>query len=147
MRTWRDRRRAFDRVAVNAVEVIAILRLAILGVKAPATGESALGDDYPLGPGPRHDYLRRHGVRLVLDVDDRAFAETPHAAKQQLPVALGQLRPACDVGIGALGKPVVQGQHVVLDRLDQPQPLQFVKLLADSLCDMSFAWVQSFVVS
>ena len=44
-------------------------------------------------------------------------------------VALDQLRPAGDLGIGALGKAVVQGQHVVLDRLDQPQPLQFVQLL------------------
>ena len=77
----------------------------------------------------RHDHLGRHGVRLVLGVHERAFGKPPHAAEQNLPRALDQLRPAGDVGIGAFGKAVVQGQHVVLDRFDQPQPLQLVQLL------------------
>ena len=41
---------------------------------------------------------------------------------------------------------VVERQHVVLDRLDQPQPLQLVQLLGH-LVARSWAWVQSVLVS
>ena len=41
VRARRDRRRALDRVPVHAVEVVAVLRLAILGVEAPAANDPA----------------------------------------------------------------------------------------------------------
>ena len=100
----------------------------------------------PSAPDCGHHDLGGHRVRLVLDVDDRAFGQPAHAAEQQLRVALDQLRPAGDVRVGALGKAIVQGQHVVLGRLDQPEPLQLVQLLGSAFA-RSFDWVQSLLVS
>ncbi len=53
----------------------------------------------------------------------------PMPAEQELRVALDQHGAAGQVGIDALDLPVVERQHVVLDRLDQPQPLELVQLL------------------
>ena len=40
-----------------------------------------------------------------------------------------QRRPAGELRVEPLGGPVVEGEHVVLDGLDQPQPLQLVQLV------------------
>ena len=108
---------------LQAEKVVVVFRLAALRVEAPAADDSAHCDDDALRTGWGHDHLGRHGVRLVLVVDDGAFRQPPHAAEQQLPRSRDQLRPAGERGVGALGKTIVQGQHVVLDGFDQPQPL------------------------
>src|SRR5271166_4068955 len=57
MSARRDRRGALDRVPVHAVKVIAVFRLASLGVEAPAADDSAKGDDDAFGAGRGHDNL------------------------------------------------------------------------------------------
>jgi hypothetical protein len=68
-------------------------------------------------------------MRLVLDVDHRALGQPPHAAEQQLGVALDEGRTAGQVGVEALADPVVQRQHPVPGRLDQPEALELVELV------------------
>ncbi len=147
MRARRDRRGAFDRVAVHAVKVVAIFRLAALGVEAPAADDSAERDDDAFGPGGGTTTSAVTACDLFLVLMIELSVSRPMPRNRNLPVALDQLRPAGDVGIGALGKPVVQRQHVVLDRLDQPQPLQFVQLVADAPWRGPSPGVQSVVVS
>ena len=64
---------------------------------------------------------------LVLEVEDAVLGDA-HAGEQQLAVAADELRPAGDVGVDALEAAVVERQDVVLDRLDQPEPLQLGQL-------------------
>ncbi len=58
-----------------------------------------------------------------------AFAQPLPSPEQQLPASCNQLRPACEIGIDPLRRPVVERYHVVLDRFDQPQALQYVQFL------------------
>ena len=53
--------------------------------------------------------------------------------EENLRVALDQRRSAGELRHEALDPPVVERQHVVLDRFDQPQPLQLVQLLGHVL--------------
>jgi hypothetical protein len=85
------------------------------------------GDDHPFGAGGGNDDLGGHRMGLVLDVDHRALRQPPHAAEQQLGVALNECRAAGQVRVEALADPVVQRQHVVLDRLDQPKALELAE--------------------
>ena len=48
---------------------------------------------------------------------------------EQLGVALYQHRTARDVRVEPLDAPVVEGQHVVLDRLDEPEALKVPELV------------------
>jgi hypothetical protein len=82
-----------------------------------------------LGAGLRHDELGGDRVGLVLDVDHRTLRQPPHAAEQQLGVALDQGRPPGQVRVEALADPVVKRQHVVLGRLDQPEALELMQLV------------------
>ena len=52
-----------------------------------------------------------------------------HPLIQQLRVALHQDGSAGDVRVEALDAPVVEGKHVVLDRLDQPEALKLPQLV------------------
>src|SRR5271170_2116785 len=99
--------RTFDVVTLNSVEVVAVLQLATFGVKTPTPGQPALGNNDTFCARLGHDHLGCHSVRLVLDVDDRAFGQTPHSAEQQLSVADDQLWATGDVGIGALSDAVI----------------------------------------
>ena len=66
-------------------------------------------------------------------VETIEFSRQPaHAAEQQLRVALDQLRAAGEVGVEALERPIVERQHAVLRRLDQPEPLQLVRASSGS---------------
>jgi hypothetical protein len=109
-----------DVEALDAEQVVAVLGHAVMGVEAPAADAAALGDDHPLGAGLGDYHLGGDRMGLVPDVDHRALAESAHAADQQLGVALDQPRPPGQVRVQALTDPVVQRQHVVLGRLDQP---------------------------
>jgi hypothetical protein len=84
----RDLAGALDVVLLQAIEIVTIFWLAVLGVEAPASMQASLSDDDAFGPRIGHDHLGRHSVRLVFDVDDGAFGKAPHPAEQQLPVAL-----------------------------------------------------------
>ena len=117
------------RERLDAEHVVEELGLAALGVEAPAAEPAALRDDHALGALGRHFEIGGDRERLVLDVDDAVLGQTAHAGEQQLRVALDQLGPAGQIGVDALDLPVVERQHVVLDRFDQPQPLQLVQLL------------------
>ena len=66
---------------------------------------------------------------LFLMLTMEFFAQSPHAAEQDLAVAADELRPAGQVGVEALDPPVVERQDVILDGLDQEEPLQLGKLL------------------
>ncbi len=99
---------------------------------APPSGTIDLGGD---------------GVRFVLELITAFSVSRPIPPKNCCDVAPDERRTPGDVGVEALDAPVVQRQHVVLDRLDEEQPLQFVQLLADSPCARSCAWVQSVLVS
>ena len=87
---------AVDVEALDAEEVVAVARLAVLQVEAPAADAAALGDDHALRAAVGHLDLRGDGVRLVLDADDRALGEAAHAAVEELPVALHERRPPGD---------------------------------------------------
>ena len=113
---------------LEAAPVVAVLELAVLGIEAPAADVRALGDDHALGALFRHLDLGGDGVRLVLDAQDAVLRQAPHAAEEDLGLALDQYRPAGGVGIHLLHHPVVDRQHLVARRLDQPQPLQIVEL-------------------
>ena len=65
----------------------------------------------------------------IFVVDDRPFAEAPHAAKEELALSLGELGAASEGGIGPFGKAVIQWQHVVFGGFDQPKALQLLELL------------------
>jgi hypothetical protein len=82
-----------------------------------------LGDDHPFGTSLGHDDLGRDRVRLVLQVQDRVLAQSPHAAEQELGVPPDEHGPAGNIGVEALDAPVIEGQHVVLRNLDEPKPL------------------------
>ena len=118
-----------DDEVLQAAPVVAVLELAVLGVQAPAADVRALGDDHALGALLRHHDLGGDGVRLVLDVEDAVLRQAAHAAEQQLGLALDQDRPAGRVRVHLLHHPVIQRQHLVARRLDQPEALQLVELL------------------
>ena len=65
----------------------------------------------------------------IFVVDDRSFAEAPHAAKQELALPFGELGATGEGGIGPFGKAVIQWQNVVFGGLDQPKSLQLLELL------------------
>ncbi len=52
------------------------------------------------------------------------FSLTRMSVEQQLGVAADQLRPPCDIGVDAFEAAVIERDDVVLDGLDQPEPLQ-----------------------
>ena len=72
--------------------------------------------------------MARDRVRLVLERQDASLAHA-HARKQQLRVAANELRTPGDVGVDPLEAAIVERHDVVLDRLDQPQPLQLGQFL------------------
>jgi hypothetical protein len=65
---------------LQAAEVVAVLRLAVFCVEAPAADAAA--DDHSFGVFLGHHDLGRDRVALVLVVDDRVFAQPAHPAKQ-----------------------------------------------------------------
>ena len=66
---------------------------------------------------------------LFLMSTHTVLRQPAHAAEQQLGVALDQGGSSGDVGDEALDLPVVEREHVVLDRLDQPEALQLMQFL------------------
>ena len=110
-------------------QVVAVFQLAALHVKAPAADVAALGDDHAFAPLGGDRDLGGHRMGLVLDVDDRVLRQLFHAAEQDLAGPLDQYGPARGVRVQPLCKVVVQRQHVVAHRLDEPEPLQLVQLL------------------
>ena len=72
-------------VALEAEEVVAVLRLAVLDVEAPAADDAALGDDDALGARSWHDHLGGDGMRRVLHDHDRVLGQPAHAAEEELP--------------------------------------------------------------
>ena len=114
---------------LQAEQVVAVGWAAILHVEAPTAEHASLRDDDALGAVFGDDDLGGDRVRLVLDVEDDVLREAAHAGVEHLRVAADQLRTTGDLGIEPLHLAVVDRQHVVPDRLDQPQPLQLVQFL------------------
>ena len=113
----------------EAAPVVAILELALVGIQGPPADVGALADDDALSTLLRHHDFGGDGVRLVLEVEDAVFRQASHAADEELGLTLDEHRPAGEVRVELLQQPVVQGQHLVARRLDQPLPLQLVELL------------------
>ena len=124
-----NRRGRFDHEVLEATPVVAVLELAALGVETPAADVRALGDDDALGSLLRHHDLGRDGVRLVLDAQDAVLRQASHAAEQNLGLSFDQHRAAGQVRVDSLEQPVVDRQHVVARRFDEPEALQLVELL------------------
>ncbi len=122
-----ERRVAADEVVLDAEEVVAVRRPALVEVQAPATGDAALDDDRTVGATLGDLDLGGDRVGLVLERQDRTLRQTTHPAEQLLAVALDQLWTACEVRVEPFDQPIVEWQHVVLHGLDQPEPLQFVQ--------------------
>ena len=112
------------RVLVDAEHVVDELGLAVLEVHGPATEAAALGDDHAVGAAVGDVDVGGDGERLVLDADDAVLRQPAHAGEEQLRVAADERRPSGHRRLEPLGGAVVQREHVVLDGLDQPQPLQ-----------------------
>ena len=125
----RQRAVRLDVEVIDAEQVVAVLELAALRVEAPAADVASLGDDHALGARLGHLNLGGHRVRLVLDADDRVLRQSPHAAEEELGVPTDQHRPPGQIRVQPFGAPVIERQHVVAGRLDQPQALQLVELL------------------
>src|SRR5262249_21214558 len=71
MRPGRNGLTPFDDRLLQAEEVVAILRFAVLRVQAPAAGDPADGDDDAFGTGCGHLDLGGDRMRLVLQVQHR----------------------------------------------------------------------------
>ena len=65
---------------------------------------------------------------LVLDIEDTVFRQASHAA-DEVGHTLDEHRPAIEVRVELFKQSVVQAQHLVARRLDQPLSLRFVELL------------------
>ena len=65
----------------------------------------------------------------LFDVEHAVVRQPSGAAEQQLGVALDQGGPSRLIGDDAFDLPVIQWQHVVLDRLDQPETLQLMEFV------------------
>ena len=111
-----DRRFAVDLELLEPEEVVAVRRLALVGVERPTAERATLRDDHALGAALRHLDLGRDRVRLVLERDDGVLRQPAHSAEEQLSIALDQLRPSGEVGVEPLEPAVVERQHVVLRR-------------------------------
>src|SRR5262249_29500545 len=94
-------------VLLDPEEVVAVLELPVLRVEAPSAGYSADCYDHSFDLVFRDDEIGGDGVRLVVQVEDRAFGEPAHAAEKELAVALYELRSAGDVRVGPLDHSVV----------------------------------------
>ena len=134
---------------LHAEHVVDELGPAVLDVQRPAAEAAALGDDHAVGGAVLRCLDRGgDGERLVLDVDDAVLAAAASCrgrAPGVVPV-ISCGRPAM-VGVEPLEAAVVDRQHVVLDRLDQPEPLQLRAASRASSAARSSAWVQSVVPS
>ena len=126
---------------------MAILRFAVMEIQAPPRKRSALGDDHPAGPAVGHDDLGGDRMRFVLHVEHGVLAEADHPLIEQLGLAIDQHGTAGQIGVEPLDASIVEGQHVVLDGLDQPEALEFVSQLVGVISEMSWAWDQSVLVS
>ena len=125
----RDLLLPFDLGILQAEQVVAVGRTAFLRVDAPTPEDPSLCKDDALRAVLRDDDLCGDRVRLVLDVEDDVLRQADHAGVEHLRVAADQLRTTCDLGIEPLQLSVVERQHVVPDRLDQPKALQLAQLL------------------
>jgi hypothetical protein len=123
-----DGSRGCDHVVLDAEIVVAVLEVSLVRVQRPTAGATTLGDDHAARAGAWHLDVRRHRMRLVLQRQHAPLAD-PHSGEQELAVPADQLRAAGDVGIDPLEAAVIERNHVVLDRLDEPEPLQFSEFL------------------
>ncbi len=120
---------SLDGELMQADQIVGELESAFHGVEDPAAEVAALGDDHALGGLVRGDYLGGDRERPVLDVDDADLRQTLHPREEQLRGALDEYWAPGQLREDALDATVVQRQHVVPDRLDQQQALQFVQLV------------------
>ena len=65
----------------EAKEVVGVAKLARLGIERPATNAAANSNDHAIGTLGRHLQFGRDRMGGIFVVDDRSFAEAPHAAK------------------------------------------------------------------
>src|SRR4029079_2190343 len=93
VRSGRDRGVGLDLEALQAEQVVAVLRTSILRVQAPAPEGPALGEDHAIGACLGHGDLSCARRGLVLDAEEAALGEAAHAAEEQLRVSFHQLRP------------------------------------------------------
>src|SRR5207249_6761153 len=76
--------RGFDIEILHAAQVVAILELASLRVKAPSADVPALGDDHTFGASLRNHDFGGNRVGLVLDVHDAVLTKPTHTAEEDL---------------------------------------------------------------
>src|SRR5688572_24679689 len=88
----RQRLLRFRAIALKAEVVVDEVRLAVLGVEAPAAEPSALSDDDAFGNAIANGQFSGDRERDVLDVHHCSLGESAHARKQQLRVALHERR-------------------------------------------------------
>ena len=114
---------------LDAEEVVAVLQLSRRGRTATSRRPAALGDDDAVGAadsGTTTFAVTECDLFLMLSTQ---FSLTRMPVEQQLGVAADQLRAPGDVGVDPLESAVVERDDVVLDRLDQPKPLQLSQFL------------------
>src|SRR5580658_8016744 len=109
MVTRRQRAARFGVELLDAEQVVTVLELATLRVEAPAPNVAALGYDHALSTGCGHDDPSGHRMRFVLQIEDRVFRETTHAAKENLGFSFDQYRAPSRVGVDPGSEVVIQG--------------------------------------
>ena len=120
---------ALDVEPLHSAEVVAVLEPAVLGVQTPAADVPALSDDHTLGAVLRNNDPGGDGVRFVLEVEDAVLRKTAHTREEELGLAPDEHRPPREIRVEPLGTPIIDREHVVARRLDQPEALQLVQLL------------------
>ena len=133
MRTWcfpRAARAGLDVEALEAEQVVAVLEASVLGVQGPAAECAALGDDDAVGARPSGSTTSAVTAwDLFFRLSTEFSLRRPMPPNSSCELPLINVRAAGEVRVEALDAAVVQRQHVVLDRLDQEQPLQLVQLV------------------
>ena len=110
---------------LDAEVVVREHRRAVLHVQAPAAEATALGHDDTVGRFVAGLDVGDDLERRVLDVDEVVLEQAVHALVQgQAGASEHQVRPPGQLGIEQLLPPVVEGQHLVLDRLAEEDLLQ-----------------------
>ena len=94
-------------------------------MQAPAAEATALRDDHAVGRFVSALDLGDDFERRVLDVDEIVLEQSVHALVQgQALASEHQVGAAGQFGIEQFLAPVVEGQHLVLDRLTEKHLLQ-----------------------
>ena len=124
-------------VPIDPEVVVRESRRAVLHVQAPAAKPSALRHNdtvhrFVAGLDLGNDFKRR-----VLDVDEIVLEQAIHALVEgQALTPEHQVRPSRQLGVEQFLPPVVEGQHLVLDRLADEDLLELREDIGMLLCEV-----------